>query len=304
MFLSARTTAISRDAQTSARSSRGSQPSTARFSSQRPAPGRRPASSRIPATGAARLPQEFGVDQVEDLPVVEHVELAGEELRRRPERGQVARLQQRRPRAARPVDVAEVVVDDRIGEFRVHEDGLEEDLVWDVDVPKEVDDLRATLHEPGHVLDAGAREVPVRPAPVGRGTRGEATLPRQANVRPAPPPVPVLDSVEPAPRAPRFAWQRLVRHERGAAMLGEEALDLGRRLDRIVLARQEHEVLEIAPAREERVDSLERRANVAEAAPVARVALEQAYARPACESALEPFVLRVVRLLVDMDVDD
>ena len=87
-------------------------------------------------------------------------------------------------------------------------------------------------------------------------------------------------------------------------MLGEEALDLGQRLDRIVLAGQEHEVLEVAPAREERVDSLERRADVAEAAPVAHVALEQVYARPACERALEPSVLRVVRLLVDVDVDD
>ena len=191
---------------------------------------------------------------------MEDVELAGEELRRRPERRQVARLEERRPWPARPVDVAQVVVHDRVGELRVHEDSLEEDLVWDVDVPEEVDDVRATLHEPGHVLDARAREVPVRPAPVGRGTRGEVTLPRQANVGAAPPPVPVLDSVEPAPRAPRFAWQRVVRHERGAAMLGEEALDLGQRLDRIVLAGQEHEVLEVAPAREERVDSLERRA--------------------------------------------
>jgi hypothetical protein len=43
---------------------------------------------------------------------------------------------------------------------------------------------------------------------------------------------------------------------------------------------------------------------VAEAAPVAHVALEQVYARPPCERPLETPVLRVVGLLVDVDIDD
>ena len=92
-----------------------------------------------------------------------------------------------------------------------------------------------------------------------------------------------------------------MRHERRACVLDEEALDPLIRLDGIVLTGEEDEVIEGGLPPKERVDALERRPHVAEAAPVADVPAEEVDVRKLRERSHESVVLFIVCLLVDVD---
>src|SRR5919197_724856 len=148
----------------------------------RPPRAWRATSARRGERGPALGLEEMAVDQVEHRLILIHVELPRIELRRGAQRLEVAGLEDRRAPPLRPVDVAQVVVHDRLPELRAQQDRVEEDLVGDVDVAEEGDDVGPPLDEAGDVLDAVTGEAPVRAAAVGAEAGREPPLERRPEV--------------------------------------------------------------------------------------------------------------------------
>src|SRR5215211_1537800 len=139
--------------------------------------------------------QESMIDQLHDLLVVLDIELPGEQLGGARQRLEVACLENRGPPSACPVDIAQVVVHDGIGELRVHDHSLEEDFIGYVDMPEEGEDVGSLAHETADIFDALPRKTPVGASAVGSEPLGKRSLQRQAEMVTVCPQMPVLDPV-------------------------------------------------------------------------------------------------------------
>jgi hypothetical protein len=204
--------------------------------------------------------------------------------------------------AARPADVAQVVVHERVAQRRAGQQRLEEGLVGEGGAAKEAGQLRPRPHGVEHVAALGPAQQPELGAAVGTQAAGEAPPDRQRDeAPPAGAQVEALDPLETAARAPFGDGQRAVADEGRIGLSRGRAGDLLGRLDRIVLACQEDRLGRVGAASLQLAEAVERGGGDAPAPPADTPPGHETHVLAAGELVHEPPERRSARAPVEMD---